>query len=397
MPVDASIYAGIKPAQPRNLLADYGNVMQIQGMQQQGEMNRLLMDEKRRGIADQDSLRNSLSEQGADPYNVLLKHGRIKEASEFNKGKFDNERVQLETNIKKAGFAAQILSTARDQQTYDAARATAQANGLDVTRMPPQFNPQFVAAKLQESQTIAEQLAQQWKQKGFDLDLRKQGESERHNRTTEGINGGQLRVAQGNLNLRGQELQHSQGQGKAPSGYRFKPDGSLEAIPGGPAIKSENASEGERKAATLLQRLEGSQKQLLAALNTNPNAAKPELLSSGLRNIGAEAAANTITNTQRQQVENAQLDILDAALTLGTGAAYTREQLEGYRRSYFPQIGDDEATVKDKADRLNNVIGAAKTSAGRAAKPADPAPKGLTPAKPGGQVLRFDANGNPVQ
>mgnify|MGYP000577767161 CR=1 FL=1 len=39
---------------------------------------------------------------------------------------------------------------------------------------------------------------------------------------------------------------------------------SLEAIPGGPAGK-ENATEGERKAATLLKRLEGSEAQLEAA------------------------------------------------------------------------------------------------------------------------------------
>jgi hypothetical protein len=156
------------------------------------------------------------------------------------------------------------------------------------------------------------------------------------------------------------------GAGRAPAGYRFKADGSLEAIPGGPADKQAAASADERKAATLLQRLEGSQKQLQDALKDNPNAAKPELLASGLRTIGAEAAANTVSGGARQRVDAAQLDILDAALTLGTGAAYTREQLEGYRKSYFPQIGDDPQTVKDKQVRLQNVIQAARIAAGRA-------------------------------
>jgi hypothetical protein len=75
-------------------------------------------------------------------------------------------------------------------------------------------------------------------------------------------------------------------------------------------------------------------------------------------------------------VESAQLDILDAALTLGPGAAYTREQLEGYRRSYFPQIGDSPAAIRDKAARLQNVIEAAKIAAGRAAPQAEQAPSG---------------------
>jgi len=59
--------------------------------------------------------------------------------------------------------------------------------------------------------------------------------------------------------------------------------------------------------------------------------------------------------------------MLDAALTLGTGAAYTKEQLEGYRTSYFPQLGDDEQTIKAKAQRLNNLVEAAYSKAGRAA------------------------------
>lgn len=177
--------------------------------------------------------------------------------------------------------------------------------------------------------------------------------------------------------------------GKAPAGYRWGPDGtSLVAIPGGPADKQAVATEGERKAATLLRRLEGSQSQLAEVLKTTPGAAKPGIVSDSLRSLGAPTAANFATPEARQRVEAAQLDILDAALTLGTGAAYTREQLEGYRRSYFPQLGDDPKTVQDKQARLQNVIEAAKIAAGRAggsvAAPAAAAPNippGVTPLK----------------
>lgn len=126
-------------------------------------------------------------------------------------------------------------------------------------------------------------------------------------------------------------------------------------------------TEGERKAATLLQRMQNSEAQLEAALKLDKTAAKPGLASAALRGVGAETLANTITPENRQKVEAAQLDILDAALTLGTGAAYTKEQLEGYRKSYFPQIGDKPNTIKDKQDRLNNVIEAARIAADRAA------------------------------
>lgn len=158
--------------------------------------------------------------------------------------------------------------------------------------------------------------------------------------------------------------------GKAPAGYRFKADGALEFIPGGPADPARNGekmpSEGERKAATLLQRLNGSQAQLSAVLEGTPGAAKPELIPSMIGKLAGSTPANIATSGPRQQVEAAQLDMLDAALTLGTGAAYTKEQLEGYRKSYFPQLGDDKKTVADKQARLQNVIEAAKIAAGRA-------------------------------
>jgi hypothetical protein len=127
------------------------------------------------------------------------------------------------------------------------------------------------------------------------------------------------------------------------------------------------ATEGERKAATLLQRLQFSQSQLTQALEDNPDASKPGVFASAVAKLSTPLA-NTLTLETRQRVESAQLDMLDAALTLGTGAAYTKEQLEGYRQSYFPQIGDGPKQILDKQARLNNVIAAAKIASGRAEK-----------------------------
>ncbi|TGY35258.1 hypothetical protein [Stenotrophomonas maltophilia] len=160
---------------------------------------------------------------------------------------------------------------------------------------------------------------------------------------------------------------------KAPSGYRWAAGGGLEYIPGGPADPTQRsagaATEGERKAATLLARLEGSLGQMNTAIAEDEGAAKPGVLAALAGNIpfSGEAARNMVNSSERQRVEAAQLDILDAALTLGTGAAYTKEQLEGYRKSFFPQLGDTSGTVKDKQARLDNVVGAARIAAGRAA------------------------------
>jgi hypothetical protein len=123
----------------------------------------------------------------------------------------------------------------------------------------------------------------------------------------------------------------------------------------------------ERKANTLLTRMEGSLSQLNQALKEDPSAAKPGYFPETVRalSFGAEAPANLVTSGERQRVEAAQTDVIDAALTLGTGAAYTKEQLAGYRKSYFPQIGDTEGQIRDKTIRRENLLNAARIAAGK--------------------------------
>lgn len=153
------------------------------------------------------------------------------------------------------------------------------------------------------------------------------------------------------------------------------PLGTSVKIPG--FEKSGNPSEGERKAATLLKRMEGSLSQLNQAVTEKPAAAGPEFLGTtlGVMPLIGDGAKTFVNSNERNRVEAAQLDILDAALTLGTGAAYTKEQLEGYRKAYFPQVGDGDAEKADKKARLENVIEAGRIAAGRAAPngvPAEP-------------------------
>ena len=125
-------------------------------------------------------------------------------------------------------------------------------------------------------------------------------------------------------------------------------------------------TEGERKAATLLQRMQSSTKQLQDVVQKNPDAAKPEYFSTFVQGF-SEPAANLIRSTSRQQIENAQKDIVDAALTASTGATYTPIQFKEFKEFLFPQIGDDPLTIKDKQSRLETAIESVRLQAGRAA------------------------------
>lgn len=127
-------------------------------------------------------------------------------------------------------------------------------------------------------------------------------------------------------------------------------------------------SESERTAGFLTSRLQGSLAQLRAVTGQSPSAASPNIGAEAVKLLtGSDYLKNLANPETRQQVEAAQLELLDAALTLGTGAAYTKEQLQNYQKSYFPQLGDKPGTIKDKANRLNKLLESAQIKSGRAA------------------------------
>lgn len=134
-------------------------------------------------------------------------------------------------------------------------------------------------------------------------------------------------------------------------------------------------TEGEKKTATLAGRLEKSLSDLEKIGQENPKALSPEvtpsLLQSGLLSYipGAEMIAGKLSSSDRLRAEAAQLDALDAALTLGTGAAYTKEQLRGYAKAYFPQIGDTADVIAEKNERFANIVRLAKAQSGVAYVP----------------------------
>lgn len=173
-----------------------------------------------------------------------------------------------------------------------------------------------------------------------------------------------------------------------PSGYQWNADGSLSSIKGGPADQANKpTTEDEKKSAGYTIRMEDALKMMEELGKANPDAVKPGILASAagsLPGIGP-MLENTINSSPRRQIEGAQLDALDAALTLATGAAYTKEQLKNLSKSYFPQIGDEPQDVEVKKARLEKIIQTARIRAGGAAKFIDPVvnakPRGAAPTR----------------
>jgi hypothetical protein len=194
------------------------------------------------------------------------------------------------------------------------------------------------------------------------------------------VNRGNLGVAQAGLGLRQQEFARGEfDRVETPEGFFnipkagglaqpiMGPSGQLKGVSGG------KATEGERKAATLLSRMQLAQTQM-----DQGKEGMPGFLTSVSPRVGLPE--------ERKRTEDAQLDFLDAALTLATGAAYTEFQLKSAMQAYFPRFGDDATTIAEKEIRRQNLMEAARISAGSmgGAVPAVPA----TPAAGGGGAAR---------
>lgn len=162
----------------------------------------------------------------------------------------------------------------------------------------------------------------------------------------------------------------------APAGYQWvsgaNGERTLTPILGGPSdpvVKREGSepTEDEKKASGYALRIQNGLNILKSLTDSDPGVAKPELLPQALSRLPfvGEQVANAATSSKRQQVEAAQLDMLDAALTLNTGAAYTKEQLQGLSKSYFPATGDSAETIRGKQERLDSLIATARLRAGR--------------------------------
>jgi hypothetical protein len=126
-------------------------------------------------------------------------------------------------------------------------------------------------------------------------------------------------------------------------------------------------TEGERKAGFMANILDSNLAQMQKAYQLDPKSVKPNVPASIVEAIsGPNVLSRNLSSAQRQIVEDSQLDVLDAALTLRTGAAYTKEQLKGMKDTYFPRALDPQPVIDAKKARLEALLNGAYIASGRA-------------------------------
>jgi hypothetical protein len=251
MAIDASIPLGVQPIEIQSPVNAFAKMQALQGMQQQNAMNALAMQERQRTIADEANLNRiygqAYDDQGRLDRNKLFSGmaganlgAKIPAAqkllSDQDKAQLETRKLELENTGKLVGGVASLMYGVKDQASYDAARnAVAQQYGAEAAnRLPLMFNPNDVQRRVNQAMTVSDQIQRQ--QKEIEQKLaqdkftwQKQSDTATLNETIRGHNLTNARALE--------QLRLQREQGKVPSGYRALSDGTLEAIPGGPADK----------------------------------------------------------------------------------------------------------------------------------------------------------------
>lgn len=136
----------------------------------------------------------------------------------------------------------------------------------------------------------------------------------------------------------------------------------------GQAAPKPNAktTQAEQQGGFLAKTILNSANTISDIIKNDPSAGNVGFLEAAGSSVPfvGEGLGSIAQSGNRQVVSSAQDEIIDAALTLATGAAYTKEQMKQKRNFYKPSITDKPEQKEAKIQRINQLIQSAKTRAG---------------------------------
>jgi hypothetical protein len=358
---------GNKLALQRNALALKSGEMDMQGRQ--------------RAMQEQAAFRNALATfdpKNPQSMNALMQAspelaqkfradqlGMQKTEADVNYKNAQADKERLAAGLQKFEIIGQLMGGVRDQATYDQARqAAAQEFGPEfAAKIPPVYDPQAIEQNKAQAMSVKARMEQEWKAKGYDLDVRKADESARHNQAAEGLSRGNLSVAQQRLAL---EQTQPKGTYDAARGVIVDTRSGTASpvkMPGGaplPAAKAVNMSATMQKEVFEADDTVQSGKAVInildqaAKLNDTAYSgylAKPRaVLRSNLpgQSAGADATINLDNMMTGQALES---------LKLVFGGMPT----EGERKILLDMQASADKTPGQRKDIINRAIKAAKT------------------------------------
>jgi len=157
-------------------------------------------------------------------------------------------------------------------------------------------------------------------------------------------------------------------QPAAPSGYRYKDDGALEAIPGGPATHQNKPTDAQVRASSLAGQVQPDVELLLG---TAEQPGVFEAMGNGVDqalngvNIFGMKPATGFISEDYKRAQNAVTNIAQSYLYVTSGAAAPAEEVKKIADLVTPAPFDPPAVIADKKARLQSYVKSIEDAAQR--------------------------------
>lgn len=344
MALDTSIPLQVRPPQiesPQNVLM---NAVRYQGAQGQ-------LAEQQRATSERNALADVLRQPGTFGEDGRFSRAALPAIAQASPGavpQYAGLANQQDANQDQAAvrqmqlakqsmqIQGQLLQGVRDEQSYQAAKQQAQQYGIDVSQLPPNYDPAFVQQALARTMSQMDQFDMLYKQTTLDLARRRQELDERAPR------GQVLDTANGPMIV---DPRTGEGRPVTSGGAAVPP-------------KDKGLNEGQAKANLFGTRMQEADKIIAQMASEGVN--RPGTIKSIAESIpvvgGALGAVVNADPTgvirpsaQQQQVEQAQRDFINAVLRRESGAAIADSEFDSARKQYFPAVGDSPEVIAQKA------------------------------------------------
>ena len=436
MPIDASLFnaLGQRPRSVADFDMDAMKVQETRQGIQQNAMNLQIgqqkMQEYQRGVQESGVLRNALmglggnatDEQRINALKGTGLPGGFTQADALEKALGERQKTKAEVSNKDA------LTASTKQKTYQetlefALRGLARANDAqsateialksgiieakdanDYFGKVPKDPVGFAAWRREELMQGVDAA------KRFDIEAgaARDGETKRHNVSTESNASGQLAVSQGQLGVSQQNLGVARERlnlDKAAPKGTYDPERGIivdtrngsstpvtsGGVPIGPKAGADKLTEDQGKATGWLVQANNAFGNMQAAMKASPSSAKPgfnDFIGAAPFGIG-EPIANTMRGAERQKFMQGSSSLSESLLRAATGAGVNKEEALQKIRELTPVFGEADSTTKQKMAAIPLYIESLKVRAGPGAKKAEVIAAGAS--TPGGNDIHSQA------
>lgn len=379
--LNALIAQGAQFAAPVDPFAQYGKMQQLEQGQTANQLNRMKMEEMQAANTERNALRQ-LDPTSPDYESQLFKVNPTmgiayrKEASAAAAQQATQKAQQAEALKTNLANHRSFLVGVNDQPSYDAWRALTIKNIPDLASiLPAQFSPDTKDGLLKTADDMSKRLtaapvAPPASVAEFNFAKTPEGgnfKGSYQNFVTAKAAAG--RAPRAEAAPRTQQVTLSDGS----LGIMNMDTGAITpATLGGEGVKGKDSTKtavSEQQAAYNIGRVLTAATEIKNITKKSPSAVQPGAMEAFASSLGMGGTANLSRSADRQIVQGAQRDALDALLYLATGAAYNKEQLQGQMDAYIPSFTDTDEAVAAKKSRMTELIKSAKTRAGKSWTP----------------------------